>query len=90
MRSAAVVQRHDRRPISCGFGDDAVVAYAGRLRPQRAAALRQLESSAPMSVATVALTRNSRPSIPLPLDEQRGSRHSDVVVFGDDQRKVKS
>jgi putative transposase len=40
-------------------------AYAATLKPQRAPALRPLESSAPMPVATVALTRNSRPTIPV-------------------------
>ena len=33
--------------------------YAAALNPQRAPALRHPESSAPMPVATVALTRNS-------------------------------
>ena len=44
------------------FGDrlhDAA-AYAATLKPQRASVLRHLESSAPMPVATVALTRNSQ------------------------------
>ena len=40
-------------------------AYAATLKPQRASALRHLESSAPMPVATVALTRNSQPRIPV-------------------------
>jgi putative transposase len=40
-------------------------AYAATLNPQRASALRHLESSAPMPVATVALTRNSQPTIPV-------------------------
>jgi putative transposase len=39
-------------------------AYAATLKPQRAPALRHLESSAPMPIATVALTRNSQPRIP--------------------------
>jgi putative transposase len=40
-------------------------AYAATLNPQRAPALRHPESSAPMPVATVALTRNSQPRIPV-------------------------
>ena len=36
-------------------------AYAHTLKPQWASDLRYLESSAPMPVATVALTRNSGP-----------------------------
>ena len=40
-------------------------AYAASLKPQRASALRHLESFAPMPVATVALTRNSQPRIPV-------------------------
>jgi putative transposase len=40
-------------------------AYAASLNPQRAPALRHPESSAPMPVATVALTRNSQPRIPV-------------------------
>jgi putative transposase len=40
-------------------------AYAATLKPQRASALRHLESSAPMPVATVAPTRNSQPTIPV-------------------------
>jgi putative transposase len=40
-------------------------AYAATLKPQRASALRHPESSAPMPVATVALTRNSQPRIPV-------------------------
>ena len=40
-------------------------AYAATLKPQRASALRHLESSAPMPVATVAPTRNSQPRIPV-------------------------
>lgn len=40
-------------------------AYAATLKPQRASALRHLKSSAPMPVATVALTRNSQPKIPV-------------------------
>jgi len=40
-------------------------AYAATLKPQRASALRHLESSAPMPVAPVALTRNSQPQIPV-------------------------
>ena len=40
-------------------------AYAATLKPQRAPALRHLESSAPPPVATVALTRNSQPRIPV-------------------------
>jgi len=40
-------------------------AYAATLKPQRASALRHLEGSAPMPVATVALTRNSQPRIPV-------------------------
>jgi hypothetical protein len=38
-------------------------AYAANLKPQRASALRHIESSAPMPVATVALTRNSQSTI---------------------------
>ena len=38
-------------------------AYAATLKPQRAPALRHLKSSAPTPVATVALTRNSQPTI---------------------------
>lgn len=41
------------------------VAYAATLKPQRASALRDLESSASMPVAPVALTRNSYPIIPV-------------------------
>lgn len=40
-------------------------AYAATLDPQRAPALRHLESSAPMPVATVALTRKSHPRVPV-------------------------
>jgi hypothetical protein len=40
-------------------------AYAATLKPQRASALRHLESSAPMPVATGELTRNSQPPIPV-------------------------
>ena len=40
-------------------------AYAATLNPQRAPALRHPESSAPMPVATVALTRNSQSRIPV-------------------------
>lgn len=40
-------------------------AYAATLKPQRASALRHLEGSAPMPVATFALTRNSQPTIPV-------------------------
>ena len=40
-------------------------AYAATLNPQRASALRHIESSAPMPVATVALTRNSQLPIPV-------------------------
>ena len=40
-------------------------AYAATLNPQRASAPRHPESSAPMPVATVALTRNSQPRIPV-------------------------
>jgi hypothetical protein len=39
-------------------------AYAATLNPQRAPTLRHPESSAPLPVATVALTRNSQPRIP--------------------------
>lgn len=39
-------------------------AYAATLKPQRAPALRHLESSAPMPVATVALSRKYQPRIP--------------------------
>lgn len=39
-------------------------AYAATLKPQRAPAPRHLESSAPMPVATVALSRNHQPRIP--------------------------
>lgn len=41
------------------------VAYAAALNPQRAPALRHLESSAPMPVATAALMRNSQLRIPV-------------------------
>ena len=40
-------------------------AYAATLKPQRAPALRHLESSAPPPVATVAPRRNSQTSIPV-------------------------
>jgi putative transposase len=40
-------------------------AYAATLKPQRAPALRHLESSAPPPVATVAPRRNSQPTIPV-------------------------
>jgi len=40
-------------------------AYAATLKPQRAPALRHLESSAPPPVATVAPRRNSQPPIPV-------------------------
>ena len=49
--------------ISIGYLTPA--AYAATLKPQRASALRHLESSAPMPVATVALMRNSQPTIPV-------------------------
>ena len=38
-------------------------AYAASLKPQRASAPRDLESSAPMPVATDAHKRNSQPTI---------------------------
>ena len=41
------------------------VAYAATLKPQRAPALRHLESSAPPPVATAAPRRNSQPTIPV-------------------------
>ena len=41
------------------------VAYAAGLKPKRAPALRQSESFAPTPVATVALSRNSQPAIPV-------------------------
>lgn len=41
------------------------VAYAAILKPQRAPALRQSEGFAPTPVATVALSRNSQPTIPV-------------------------
>ena len=48
------------------YGEEGLAAaYAETLKPQRASALRHLESSAPMPVATVALTRNSQPTIPV-------------------------
>ncbi|PJN93324.1 IS3 family transposase, partial [Amaricoccus sp. HAR-UPW-R2A-40] len=40
-------------------------AYAATLKPQRAPALRHLESSAPPPVATVAPRRNSQHAIPV-------------------------
>ena len=40
-------------------------AYAATLKPQRAPALRQSESFTPTPVATVALSRNSQPAIPI-------------------------
>ena len=40
-------------------------AYAATLKPQRAPALRHLESPAPPPVATVAPRRNSQPTIPV-------------------------
>ena len=40
-------------------------AYAATLNPQWAPALRHLESSTPVPIATVALTRNSQPTIPV-------------------------
>jgi putative transposase len=40
-------------------------AYAATLKPQRASALRHIESSAPMPIATVAPTRNSQPRTPV-------------------------
>jgi transposase InsO family protein len=40
-------------------------AYAATLKPQRASALRHLESSAPMPVASVAPRRKSQPTIPV-------------------------
>ena len=52
------------RPHSAiGYMTPAV--YAEILNPQQAPALRHLESSASMPVATVALTRNSQPTIPV-------------------------
>jgi len=39
--------------------------YAATLKKQRAPALRHSESSAPMPIASVALTRNSQPRIPV-------------------------
>ena len=42
-------------------------AYAATLKPQRASTLRHVESSAPMPVATAALTRNHQPRIPVTL-----------------------
>lgn len=40
-------------------------AYAATLKPQRAPAPRQSQSSAPTPVATAALSRNSQPTIPV-------------------------
>jgi putative transposase len=40
-------------------------AYAANLKPQRASALRHLESSAPPPVAIVTPRRNSQPTIPV-------------------------
>ena len=52
------------RPHSA-IGYRTPAAYAATLNPQRASALRHIESSAPMPVATVALTRNSQLPIPV-------------------------
>ncbi len=52
------------RPHSA-IGYRTPAACAATLKPQRASALRHLESSAPMPVATVAFTRNSQPTIPV-------------------------
>ena len=41
------------------------VAFAAKLRPQRASTLRHLKSSAPMPVAHDAGARNSQPAIPV-------------------------
>ena len=66
------------RPVVAGWVEDfntarphwaigymSPAAYAATLKPQRAPALRHLESSAPMPVATVALTRNFQSRIPM-------------------------
>lgn len=52
------------RPHS-SIGYRTPAAYAALLDPQRAPTLRHLESSAPMPVATVPTTRNSRHGIPV-------------------------
>lgn len=51
------------RPHSA-IGYRTPAAYAALLDPQRAPALRHIESSVPMPVATVLPTRNSQPRIP--------------------------
>ena len=52
------------RPHS-SIGYRTPAAYAALIDPQRAPALRHLESCAPMPVATVPTTRNSQPGIPV-------------------------
>jgi hypothetical protein len=66
------------RPHSA-IGHMTPAAYVATLKAQRASALRHLESSAPMPFATVALTRNPQPTIPVTPDEQSGSRQSRCV-----------
>lgn len=54
------------KPITLSaLGYTTPAAYAATLKPQRAPALRHPESSAPMPVATAALTRNHQPRIPV-------------------------
>ena len=55
---------NNARPHSA-IGYRTPAACAATLKPQRAPAPRRLESSPPMPVATVALTRNSQPTIPV-------------------------
>ncbi len=51
------------RPHSA-IGNMTPAAYAATLKPQRASALRHIESSAPMPVASVAPKRKPQPTIP--------------------------
>jgi len=62
--NGVLIARLSTRPHSA-IGYMTPAAYAATLKPQRTSALRHLESSAPMPVATVALTRNSQPQIPV-------------------------
>jgi len=64
---AGWVEDYDTARPHSAIGYMTPAAYAATLKPQRATALRHPESSAPMPVATVALTRNSQPRIPVTL-----------------------
>jgi len=62
---AGWVEDFNTARLRSAIGDMTPLACAATLKPQRAPALRHLESSAPMPVATVALTRNSQPTMPV-------------------------